>query len=328
MIRKVNGMWHAYSESGRHFGGPYSTEAEAKHRIAQMEYFKHAKTASTYPLSRYLGAATGLKHKHYAQGLIGRRNTGGFLLPNEKALLPYTDSKDENSYSRAVLKTNPLIGAAEGASVGLLGQGLRKHYAPRLLKWSQGAVKTDLSKLREQFPAQGIAGERIQQFIPQFWKMLGIKGEPTATDIARFGNITPKHFLRAAGVLGLSSAGIVALHRLLYPRIVRGKTEVDKQTPESFIRTKLREDSFTKSGAVPLAALDDIAMWTARLALHVQKDSPEADVIKNLRKRTIKEDIKAIEKMAGKPSPILSDAWKAMLKSRDKKHDKSRHHIN
>lgn len=43
MIRKEKDGYHVYAESGRHMGGPYATEAEAKRRIRQIEVFKHLK---------------------------------------------------------------------------------------------------------------------------------------------------------------------------------------------------------------------------------------------------------------------------------------------
>lgn len=39
MIKKENGKYHVYSESGKHFG-TYATEAEAKKRLQQMEMYK------------------------------------------------------------------------------------------------------------------------------------------------------------------------------------------------------------------------------------------------------------------------------------------------
>lgn len=38
--------WHVYSESGKHFGGPYSSERQANKRLAQMEMFKHMKKSA------------------------------------------------------------------------------------------------------------------------------------------------------------------------------------------------------------------------------------------------------------------------------------------
>ena len=39
MIKKENGKYNVYSESGKHFGS-YATEAEAKKRLQQMEMYK------------------------------------------------------------------------------------------------------------------------------------------------------------------------------------------------------------------------------------------------------------------------------------------------
>jgi hypothetical protein len=43
MIRKVKGGYQVVSEKGKNLGGPYKTEAAAKKRLAQVEYFKHKK---------------------------------------------------------------------------------------------------------------------------------------------------------------------------------------------------------------------------------------------------------------------------------------------
>lgn len=40
-IRKVSGGYKVVSKSGRNLGGPYKTEAAARRRLKQVEYFKH-----------------------------------------------------------------------------------------------------------------------------------------------------------------------------------------------------------------------------------------------------------------------------------------------
>lgn len=47
MIRKSSKGYHVLSESGKVLSGPYKTEAEAKKRLAQIEYFKHRKTGKS-----------------------------------------------------------------------------------------------------------------------------------------------------------------------------------------------------------------------------------------------------------------------------------------
>ena len=41
MIRKVKGGYKVVSHKGKNLGGPYKTEAEAKMRLREVEYFKH-----------------------------------------------------------------------------------------------------------------------------------------------------------------------------------------------------------------------------------------------------------------------------------------------
>jgi len=44
MIKKVKDGYKVVSEkTGRNLGGPYKTLVEAKKRLKQVEYFKHAK---------------------------------------------------------------------------------------------------------------------------------------------------------------------------------------------------------------------------------------------------------------------------------------------
>ncbi len=43
MIRKVKGGYKVVGESGKNLGGPYKTEAEARKRLRQVEYFKRVK---------------------------------------------------------------------------------------------------------------------------------------------------------------------------------------------------------------------------------------------------------------------------------------------
>ena len=42
MIKKENGKYHVYSESGdKHLGGPYDTREEAVKRLRQVEWYKN-----------------------------------------------------------------------------------------------------------------------------------------------------------------------------------------------------------------------------------------------------------------------------------------------
>ncbi len=43
MIKKTKSGYKVVSETGKNLGGPYKTEAEAKKRLRQVEYFKHKK---------------------------------------------------------------------------------------------------------------------------------------------------------------------------------------------------------------------------------------------------------------------------------------------
>jgi hypothetical protein len=43
MIKKVKDGYKVLSEKGKNLGGPYKSEAEAKKRLKQVEYFKHKK---------------------------------------------------------------------------------------------------------------------------------------------------------------------------------------------------------------------------------------------------------------------------------------------
>jgi len=45
MIKKIGSKYMVVAESGRHMG-EYKTKAEAKHRLAQIEFFKHLKSGS------------------------------------------------------------------------------------------------------------------------------------------------------------------------------------------------------------------------------------------------------------------------------------------
>ena len=43
MIRKVKGGYKVVSHKGKNLGGPYTSLAQAKKRLQQVEYFKHRK---------------------------------------------------------------------------------------------------------------------------------------------------------------------------------------------------------------------------------------------------------------------------------------------
>lgn len=43
MIVKSGSKYNVVSESGKNLGAGYSSREEAAHRLAQVEYFKHAK---------------------------------------------------------------------------------------------------------------------------------------------------------------------------------------------------------------------------------------------------------------------------------------------
>jgi hypothetical protein len=44
IVHRADG-WHVRSEKGKNLGGPYKTQAEAKKRLAQVEFFKHRKAS-------------------------------------------------------------------------------------------------------------------------------------------------------------------------------------------------------------------------------------------------------------------------------------------
>ena len=43
MIRKVGGKYYVYSERGKKLSRGYKTKAAARHRLREIEYFKHKK---------------------------------------------------------------------------------------------------------------------------------------------------------------------------------------------------------------------------------------------------------------------------------------------
>jgi hypothetical protein len=43
MIKKVKSGYKVLSEKGKNLGGPYKSEAAAKKRLRQVEFFKHRK---------------------------------------------------------------------------------------------------------------------------------------------------------------------------------------------------------------------------------------------------------------------------------------------
>lgn len=66
MIVHRSDGWHVLSEKGKNLGGPYQTQAEAKKRLAQVEFFKHTKgTKAT--VKRGQGARTTTKPKRAAK---------------------------------------------------------------------------------------------------------------------------------------------------------------------------------------------------------------------------------------------------------------------
>ena len=56
MIRQEGGKYVVYSESGKRFGS-YSSEKDAKRRLAQMEMFKHMKKTAAAPKLKNFFAA-------------------------------------------------------------------------------------------------------------------------------------------------------------------------------------------------------------------------------------------------------------------------------
>jgi hypothetical protein len=44
IVHRADG-WHVLSEKRKNLGGPYKTQAEAKKRLAQVEFFKHRKAS-------------------------------------------------------------------------------------------------------------------------------------------------------------------------------------------------------------------------------------------------------------------------------------------
>jgi len=57
IVHRADG-WHVLSEKGKNLGGPYKTQAEAKKRLAQVEFFKHRKAAGGAKSARKTGRTT------------------------------------------------------------------------------------------------------------------------------------------------------------------------------------------------------------------------------------------------------------------------------
>ena len=88
------------------------------------------------------------------------------------------------------------------------------------------------------------------------------------------------------GVGAAAGAATVGLHRYLYPNIVRGMAELDKQTTDSYIRTKLRDN--VKTAGVPVAVLDDAAIYLA-------KDIEESDKVEDAIIEIVQKNVKPEE---------------------------------
>ncbi len=71
MIVHCTDAWHVLSEKRKDLGGPYKTEAEAKKRLAQVEFFKHTKAAGASKRS------SGAKKKTTSRAKTSPRKTKG-----------------------------------------------------------------------------------------------------------------------------------------------------------------------------------------------------------------------------------------------------------
>jgi hypothetical protein len=289
--RLENGKWHVYSESGKHMGGPYSSEQEANHRLQQIEYFKHVKkAAATYPIARLISNT--MNNDLYSKGLVGRANTANSVLTGaEKVLIEnaHLHNKDSKTYPIEQLRTNPIYRGLEFGTLAALGQRLRKVEYPNLLQRYINEKPT----LDEAARGAG--------------RWTGLEHAATPENIEKLRSLTAPQMRKNVAIAGLLGLGLSAAHRLAYPYAARGKAELAKTSPDAYIRQKLHGDlSLSKRAeGPPLALADDALYWGSKLLNDTTSPTTKKPIIKS--KDKTKEEIKAIEKQ-GTVQTLAHDA--------------------
>jgi hypothetical protein len=248
---------------------------------------------STHPIARFLGKSTLLNNTIYAKALIGRRNTGGVLLPHERSLANEIAPKDTNKYRRAQWSTNPATNAVE---VGALGAGAyyggSKAKAFVYEKARQLAHKRlELPEKMDEFVAQVPTVQRAQ--VKQvFDKAFGPGGVLKPKNIARLKNVTGGDLAYAGAAAGLTAAIYTAGHRALYPNIARGKATKYDITPAEHV-----DNLLAKKAGIPLAAIDDAAVYATKIINNIENDPHSVKDIVKEKKKKVEAEIQKIEKL-------------------------------
>ena len=259
---------------------------------------------STHPIARAIGRGTLLNNKTYAKALIGRRNTGGVLLPHERELANEIAPHDTNKYRRAQWSTNPATNAIE---VGALGVAT-KHLVSQL-----GAIGLD--KARRFANKNNIGPAMVPEILanvptPQraqaeqlLNKAFGPGGMLKPKYIANLKKVNPKSLALAGGAAALTAAAYTAGHRAIYPSIVRGKANRFGITPKQHV-----DGLLAKKAGIPLAAIDDAAIYATKIINNIENDPHAVKDVAKEKKNKVAAEIKKIEKLGSIDMQLAIDA--------------------
>lgn len=222
----------------------------------QMNKKAEEKT-TTHPFARMLYKFVPGKAM-YDSAFLGRINDQGKgLLPHEQALAAkIPPSPDLKTYPTARIMTNPI-------TIGVGGAALQAG----TMKWNKSFYH-----FANKFIQTHAEDPRANHIVALF-KDLIHEGNPEFK--RRFSetiHATGKDYLKKGLKAGAISAGIALAARAVYPRAMEGmaKQEVNdfrEHNPSSYIRQKLREDTFTKQAdeGIPPQYWDDMAMWGTKI---------------------------------------------------------------
>jgi hypothetical protein len=174
----------------------------------------------------------------FDKALLGRMAKKNLLFKDEKDVARKVKYRGEETYPLARAATNPIIaGVAGGAFAHTWG------------KYKYPALK----QVYEKYEALSKKKDPIAAQLRKAMASKVLKNPKTGTmyksleELKAVTQKTPKQLRNKAILMGLATAGVTALGRILHPRALKGEalhsaTEYKHRDPSEYIRTKLRDD--------------------------------------------------------------------------------------
>jgi len=189
----------------------------------------------------------------FDKALLGRMAKKNLLFKDEKDVARKVKYRGEETYPLARAATNPIIagvaGGARAATNPIIAGVAGGAFAHTWGKYKYPALK----QVYEKYEALSKKKDPIAAQLRKAMASKVLKNPKTGTmyksleELKAVTQKTPKQLRNKAILMGLATAGVTALGRILHPRALKGEalhsaTEYKHRDPSEYIRTKLRDD--------------------------------------------------------------------------------------